>query len=154
MLFPLGIWDYIIGGIFIGLGVAFVFATTGLHATASSFFDTTWSYFSGLGHFHKPKYLASRDWRVVLALGLVVGALAFTLFFNDVEFFTTDVQLWRLAVGGALVGFGVRLSRGCTSGHGISGVASLSLTSIYAVVTFLGVGILTALLMEYLGVGV
>jgi len=50
------------------------------------------------------------------------------------------------------VGFGTRLSQGYTSGHGISGLVSLSTTSLYAVITFLGVGICTALLVQTLGV--
>lgn len=152
MLFPLGIWDYIIGGACVGLGVAFIFATTGFHATASSFFDTTWSYFSNLRHFRKPGYLVSRDWRLVLAVGLALGALVHTLLFEGGRAFITTVGWWRLLVGGFLVGLGVRMSRGCTSGHGISGIASLSKASILAVITFLTVGILTALLMDYLGV--
>lgn len=64
----------------------------------------------------------------------------------------TSVQWWRLALGGFLVGFGTRLSKGCTSGHGISGLASLSATSLYAVMTFLAVGIITAILVQALGV--
>ncbi len=55
-------------------------------------------------------------------------------------------------LGGFLVGFGTRLSQGYTSGHGISGLVSLSTTSLYAVITFLGVGISTALLVQTLGV--
>jgi hypothetical protein len=66
--------------------------------------------------------------------------------------FVTGVGLWRLALGGLLVGFGTRLSNGCTSGHGISGIASLSTTSLYAVITFLGFGIITAHLLELMGV--
>ena len=64
----------------------------------------------------------------------------------------SSVQWWRLALGGFLVGFGTRLSKGCTSGHGISGLGSLSTTSLYAVITFLVVGILTALIVQALGV--
>ena len=67
-------------------------------------------------------------------------------------FFTTSVEWWRLAIGGILVGFGTRLSKGCTSGHGISGLASLSSTSLVAVITFISVGILTALVVQRLGV--
>lgn len=50
------------------------------------------------------------------------------------------------------MGFGTRLSQGCTSGYGISGLASLSNASLYAVITFLAVGILTALAFETLSV--
>ncbi|MBO3803033.1 MAG: YeeE/YedE family protein, partial [Candidatus Brockarchaeota archaeon] len=60
--------------------------------------------------------------------------------------------IWRLALGGLLVGFGTRLSQGCTSGHGISGLASLSTTSLCAVIVFMGVAIVTANLVQILGV--
>jgi uncharacterized membrane protein YedE/YeeE len=67
-------------------------------------------------------------------------------------FFTTSVDWYRLAIGGFLVGLGTRLSKGCTSGHGISGIASLSTTSLIAVITFISVGILTALFIQSVGV--
>ncbi len=148
--FPLGIFSYLIGGIIIGLGVSFVFLTTGLHATASSFFSTTISYFSRRSYFQQKGYLNSRDWRLTLAAGLVIGAFIYTITFSS--FFTTSVQWWRLVISGFLVGFGTRLSKGCTSGHGISGIASLSTTSLYAVITFIIVGIITAIFVQALGV--
>ncbi|WP_455276151.1 YeeE/YedE family protein [[Eubacterium] cellulosolvens] len=148
--FPLGIFSYLIGGIIIGLGVSFVFLTTGLHATASSFFSTTISYFSRRSYFQQKRYLNSRDWRLTLAAGLVIGAFIYTITFSS--FFTTSVQWWRLVISGFLVGFGTRLSKGCTSGHGISGIASLSTTSLYAVITFIIVGIITAIFVQALGV--
>ena len=51
-----------------------------------------------------------------------------------------------LVTGGVLVGFGTRLSSGCTSGHGISGISRFSLRSIIATITFMIVGILTDLI--------
>ena len=51
-----------------------------------------------------------------------------------------------LAIAGLLVGAGTRISGGCTSGHGISGIGRLSLRSIVATVTFMIVGILTVLI--------
>ena len=93
-----------------------------------------------------------RDWRLVLCLGLISGAVLYTLTLAPSGMFVTGVGLWRLALGGLLVGFGTRLSNGCTSGHGISGIASLSTTSLYAVITFLGFGIITAHLLELMGV--
>lgn len=62
------------------------------------------------------------------------------------------MQLWRLALGGLLVGFGTRLSGGCTSGHGISGLGSLSLTSLSAVIVFMGIAIVTANVVQIIGV--
>jgi uncharacterized membrane protein YedE/YeeE len=89
---------------------------------------------------------------VVLAIGLIIGALIHTLTLSPTGFWTTSVQLWRLALGGLLVGFGTRLSGGCTSGHGISGLASRSKTSLYAVLVFMGVAIVTANIVQLLGI--
>lgn len=151
-MFPLGIVPYIVGGILIGVGVGHIYIATGLHATQSSFFSTTLSYFSKRPYFQQKQYLNSRGWRLTFAVGVILGALVYTLTLSPEGFFTTSVQWWRLALGGFLVGFGTRLSKGCTSGHGISGLGSLSTTSLYAVITFLVVGILTAMIVQALGV--
>ena len=151
-MFPLGIEPYLIGGIIIGIGVSIVYLTTGLHATQSSFFTTTLSWFSKRIHFQKEKNIKERNWRLVLASGLILGALIHTLTLSPTGFWTTSVQLWRLVLGGLLVGFGTRLSSGCTSGHGISGLASRSKTSLYAVLVFMGVAIVTANIVQLLGI--
>ena len=151
-MFPLGIFPYLIGGILIGIGVSYVYITTGLHATQSSFFSTTLSYFSQIPYFQQRAYRNSRGWRITFALGVIGGAFLYSLMLSPDGFFTTTVQWWRLLIGGFLVGFGTRLSQGCTSGHGISGLASLSSTSLYAVITFITVGIIVAILVQMLGV--
>jgi uncharacterized membrane protein YedE/YeeE len=151
-MFPLGIFPYLIGGILIGIGVSYVYLTTGLHATQSSFFSTTLSYFSQIPYFQQQAYRNSRNWRITFALGVIGGAFLYSLTLSPDGFFTTTIQWWRLLIGGFLVGFGTRLSQGCTSGHGISGLASLSSTSLYAVITFITVGIIVAILVQMLGV--
>jgi uncharacterized membrane protein YedE/YeeE len=151
-LFPLGIEHYLIGGVLVGIGVSLIYVLTGLHATQSSFFTTTLSWFSRSKHFQKERNLQERSWRLFLAIGLVTGALLHTLTLSPEGFWTTSVQLWRLALGGLLVGFGTRLSEGCTSGHGISGLASLSTTSLSAVIVFMGVAIVTANIVQLIGV--
>jgi len=152
MMFPLGIFPYIIGGVLIGIGVSHIYVSTGLHATQSSFFSTTLSFFTKRPYFQQKQYLESRSWRITFALAVTIGAFIYTILLSPEGFFRTSVQWWRLALGGTLVGFGTRLSRGCTSGHGISGLASLSTASLYAVATFLAVGIITAMLLQTLGV--
>jgi uncharacterized membrane protein YedE/YeeE len=151
-MFPLGIYSYVIGGLIIGVGVSFVYILTGLHSTQSSFYSTTISYFSRIPYFQRKTYLESREWRLYFAASVVLGALIYTLTLSPDGFWTTSIQWWRLLLGGFLVGFGTRLSSGCTSGHGISGVASLSATSVYAVITFIVIGIITAHAMMFLGV--
>jgi uncharacterized membrane protein YedE/YeeE len=151
-MFPLGIWPYIIGGLVIGLGVSFVYIMTGIHSTQSSLFSTTMSYFSKIPYFQRKTYLDSREWRLYFAAGVILGAVIYTLTVSPDGWWTTSVQLWRLVIGGVLVGFGTRLSSGCTSGHGISGIASLSTTSLFAVITFILFGIISAHIVTLLGV--
>lgn len=151
-MLPLGIYPYIIGGLIIGIGVSFIYILTGIHGTQSSFLRTTISYFSNIPYFQRKNHLDSRQWRLLFAAGVITGAFVYTITLSKEGFWSTKVQLWRLVIGGFLVGFGTRLSSGCTSGHGISGIASLSSTSLYAVITFIAVGIIVATLVQFTGV--
>ena len=76
------------------------------------------------------------------------GALAVGAVFELAEPSTFDagarVPLWAVAVAGACVGLGTRLSNGCTSGHGLCGMSRLSKRSIIATLTFFGVGVASA----------
>jgi uncharacterized membrane protein YedE/YeeE len=148
-LFPNGIGQYALGGILVGLGTAVIYLGTGIPAGASTFLESTLSYVSEKRRFQQ--YRASRDWRVVFTVGIVLGAGVYALAFQGGAW-TTDVQWWRLLGGGLLVGVGTRIGKGCTSGHGICGVGSVSRTSIVGVATFLIVAIGTAQLVAALGV--
>jgi len=64
---------------------------------------------------------------------------------------TTEVPGWQLLAGGFIAGFGARLSNGCTSGHGICGLASLQIPSLGAVIVFLCTAIATAQLVAHFG---
>ncbi len=151
-LFPTGVASYLYGGLLIGAGVALIYLTTGIVAGASGFFSSTLSWFSARPCFRLPRLLGDRTWRAVFSAGLVAGAIAFTMTVRGGELFVTAVQPWRLALGGFLVGLGTRLSRGCTSGHGICGLSSWSRASLLAVITFMGVAIAVALGVERAGV--
>ncbi|WP_254536950.1 YeeE/YedE family protein [Halomarina litorea] len=148
-LFPRGVLPYLLGGLFIGLGVAVIYVGTGISAGASTFLESTLSYASSVPRFQR--YRASRDWRVLFTLSIVAGAAMYSLAFGEFGW-TTDVQPWRLLAGGVLVGVGTRVGKGCTSGHGVCGVGSASRTSIVNVATFLAVAIGVAQLVAALGV--
>ena len=150
-MFPNGVTSYLTGGLIIGVAVSFVYILTGTHATQSSLFTSTLSYFSSRPFFQRQVYLDSRVWRLYFAGGVILGALIYTLTISPDGFWVTTLPLWKFGLGGFLVGFGTRLSRGCTSGHGISGLASLSITSLYAVITFIGVGIITVSALRMVG---
>ena len=151
-MFPLGLTPYVVGGIFIGIAVSMVYILTGTHATQSSFFTSTLSYFVKRPFFQRETYLLSREWRLYLAAGVILGAFVYTVTVSPDGFWVSSLPIWRFLLGGFLVGFGTRLSRGCTSGHGISGLASLSTTSLYAVITFIIVGIITVNILGVLGI--
>jgi len=151
-LFPLGLMPYIVGGVLIGIAVASVYIITGTHATQSTFFTSTLSYFVKRPFFQRRTYLDSREWRLYFAAGIILGALIYTVTVSAEGLWVSSVPLWRFIIGCFLVGFGTRLSSGCTSGHGISGLASLSATSLYAVITFILVGIITVNILGVFGI--
>ena len=148
-LFPNGVSRYAIGGLLVGLGVTVIYLGTGISAGASTFLESTLSYASDRSRFQQ--YVGSRDWRLVFTLGIVLGAAVYAVVYQGGAW-TTDVQPWRLLLGGVFVGIGTRVGKGCTSGHGVCGVGSASKTSIIGVLTFLAVAIVTAQLVTALGV--
>ena len=83
-------------------------------------------------------------------IGLVIGPILYTLFTNKEINITISNSLILLICAGLLVGIGARVSGGCTSGHGISGIGRFSLRSIIATITFMIVGILTVLIKNYI----
>ena len=151
-LFPLGWAHYLAGGLCIGAGVALLYLATGRLAGMSSVFSSSWSFVSPRAVFRQPRWLASRAWRLQLALGLVLGAALWWLVLGPADPLATAVPAWRLALGGLVAGFGARLAGGCTSGHGICGLGSLKLPSLLAVLTFMATGFLTAQGLAALGV--
>lgn len=151
--FPIGWQHYLSGGLFIGAGVALLYVATGRLAGMSSVFTSTWSFVSARPFFRQPRWLQSRAWRLQLALGLVLGAALWWALLGPDTWLSTQVPSWRLLLGGAIAGYGARLSGGCTSGHGICGMAALKLPSLLAVLTFMGTGFVTVALLAALGVG-
>ena len=143
-LFPSGWQHYLAGGLLIGAGVALLFVLTGLVGGMSTVFSSSWSWLVQRPFFQQPRFTESRSWRLVYALGLVLGAALWWQLVDGAQPQTTGVAAWQLFVGGLLVGFGARLANGCTSGHGICGLGSLQLPSLWAVLTFMGMAFLTA----------
>ncbi|MDB3893917.1 YeeE/YedE family protein [Candidatus Pelagibacter sp.] len=87
---------------------------------------------------------------ILFLLGLVIGPILYSLFTNNEINITISNSFILLIFAGLLVGIGTRISGGCTSGHGISGIGRFSLRSIVATITFMIVGILTVLIKNFL----
>ena len=81
--------------------------------------------------------------------GLVIGPIFYSLFTNNEIKITISNSLILLIIAGLVVGIGTRISGGCTSGHGISGIGRFSLRSIVATITFMIVGIVTVLIKNF-----
>jgi uncharacterized membrane protein YedE/YeeE len=76
-------------------------------------------------------------------VGLIIGPILYTFFTSNQISVTISSSYTLLIIAGLLVGLGTRISGGCTSGHGISGIGRFSLRSIIATITFMIVGIIT-----------
>lgn len=149
-LFPLGISHYIVGGAFVGLGIAIPFILTGLVAGVSTTFTSTWSYLCKGWFFQKENYISSRSWRIALLAGLMTGGFLYHVLVSGQWVVSTEVHAWRLFFGGMLIAIGARMSGGCTSGHAICGNAALEKVSFVATGVFLIVAIVVAHLVTLL----
>ena len=88
-------------------------------------------------------------WRAVFVVGLIAGAAAYRFAggpLQNLQFVPATVML---VIAGFLVGFGARLGGGCTSGHGICGLAQLSPRSIAAVAVFTVTAMITVYLIRH-----
>jgi len=89
-----------------------------------------------------------RSWRSLFLLGLILGALIMNRAGLGAQP-AIDAPWPLIALAGLLVGFGTRLGGGCTSGHGVCGLARLSLRSLVATGSFMGAGMATVFLMRH-----
>lgn len=86
-------------------------------------------------------------WRGAFVGGLLLGGVVAADLKPEAVTMTLDRSWWALALAGLLVGFGSRLGSGCTSGHGVCGMARASRRSIVATITFMTTGVATACLV-------
>lgn len=149
-LFPFGWQHYLLGGVLIGSGVALLYVFNGWVGGMSTVFSSSWSYVVKRPFFQQARLTDTRSWRLIYALGVVLGAVLWRVFLSDGSAQTTSVPVWQLLAGGFLVGYGARLGDGCTSGHGICGLGSLQLPSLGAVLTFMATAFVTANLMAWM----
>lgn len=89
-------------------------------------------------------------WRLAFVGGLLAGGAAAAQVDPGALAMTLDRSMAALAGAGLLVGFGSRMGSGCTSGHGVCGMARASRRSIVATATFMTTGALTVLAVSRL----
>jgi len=93
-------------------------------------------------------------WRAAFVAGLIAGAAAYRLGGGSLQNLEFVPATLGLVIAGFLVGFGARLGSGCTSGHGVCGLARLSPRSLAAVIVFTVSAMITVYLIRHVwGVG-
>lgn len=123
------------GGALIGLASALLLLTHGRVAGISGILGSL-----------LPPAAPGAGWRASFLGGmLVAGAVAAAVAPGQLAASPRSTGL--VVVAGLLVGFGTRMGSGCTSGHGVCGLARLSSRSLVAVVTFIATGVLTVFLV-------
>ena len=87
--------------------------------------------------------------RIAFIAGLIVATLVVRLTTGRLPPLTLDIGPIALIVAGLLVGFGAVWGNGCTSGHGVCGIASLSPRSMVATLVFMATAVATTFLVRY-----
>jgi uncharacterized membrane protein YedE/YeeE len=128
----------LVGGLLIGLAAALLLLLNGRLSGISGI----------VGGLLAPKS-SDAGWRVAFVAGLLVGALSYVLATGGAMLVSMQASVPVLVAAGLLVGFGTRLGSGCTSGHGVCGIARLSRRSIVATSVFFGVAIVTVFLTHH-----
>lgn len=90
------------------------------------------------------------SWRAMFIAGMMTAPILTMFYSGHLPEVTATVSDWTLVIAGLLVGFGARLSNGCTSGHGVCGLARRSKRSFVATMTFFGTGALTVWAVRHL----
>ncbi len=127
----------IIGGLLIGAAAVWLWVTLGRVAGISGIAAQALT---------RPRQSL---WPILFVVGLGVGGWLGQSVRQPESIPELDLDgIMLLALGGLMVGFGTRLGSGCTSGHGVCGIARLSRRSLAATVIFVGIGMLTATLVH------
>ena len=126
----------LIGGSIIGIAVSLLLLFNGKVLGVSGILGEL---------FNNP--LSKNYWRLFFVLGLLISPLIYSIFHPIPHIEITSNKL-LIIVGGLLVGFGSRLGSGCTSGHGVCGLARLSVRSFIATMTFIFFGFVTVFVIQ------
>ena len=127
----------LIGGLLIGVAASILLLINGKIAGISGI----------LGGLIKPQ---KRDiaWRLAFVVGLVMSPIIYSVF-QPLPIVTIDASNTTTIVAGLIVGLGTRYGSGCTSGHGVCGMARLSPRSMVATASFILAGAATVYLVRH-----
>ncbi len=96
-----------------------------------------------------PPFSSDWAWRAAFIAGAIAGPLLILGLSDHTIAYSSPVPTPWVVIGGLIVGVGVYFGSGCTSGHGVCGIARLSPRSLVATVTFLGTAMLTVFVVRH-----
>ena len=128
-----------LGGMLIGAGAVVLMAASGRIAGISGIF----------GGLLPPRPVADWAWRLAFVAGLAAGAFAAALMGGGDPTMSFTVGLPAIALAGLLVGLGTSVGSGCTSGHGVCGLARFSARALAAVAAFMVTGALVVFVVRH-----
>jgi uncharacterized protein len=127
-----------IGGVLIGLSATMLWFVNGRIAGVSGIVGGLWTAQAG-----------DIAWRIAFAIGLIAAPLVNGMARGELPHIMVPVPWPLIMIGGLLVGFGTRLGGGCTSGHGVCGLARLSRRSLVATGSFMATAIVTSFILRH-----
>jgi uncharacterized protein len=128
-----------IGGVLIGLSATILWLANGRIAGISGILGGLWT--AGAGDI---------AWRIAFLVGLITSPLLYGLAGGVLPKITIPAPSVVIIAAGLLVGFGTRLGGGCTSGHGVCGLARLSRRSLVATGSVMATAIGTSFVLRHL----
>ena len=127
-----------LGGVVLGVGSSLLFLCNGRICGISGIVSGLWGPDKG-----------ERSWRFAFIAGLLTGGFGLAFVRRDWVALASEQTMATAIVAGVLVGIGTRMSHGCTSGHGLCGIARLSPRSVVATLVFTAVGAATVFVMRH-----
>ena len=128
-----------IGGLLIGLSATLLWFANGRIAGISGIVGSLWT----------PR-IGDVAWRIGFLIALIAAPALYWMSGGELPHITVSVPWPLVMMAGLLVGFGARLGGGCTSGHGVCGIARLSPRSIVATGLFMATAIVTSFVLRHL----
>lgn len=120
-------WQSLGGGALIGVSSVLLMATLGRIMGATGI----------LAGLFSPSSQSDWAWRAMVLAGMASGPLLIRFLTGEMPAIQVPISTTMLVIGGVIVGIGVTFGSGCTSGHGVCGMARLSPRSIAATATFM-----------------
>jgi uncharacterized protein len=130
----------VLGGTLIGTAAVLLMALHGRIAGVTGI----------LGGLLPPGRAGDCPWRVAFLAGMIGSPLLYAALSHSTIPYQSDASFTTLFIGGAIVGIGVTYGAGCTSGHGVCGLARVSPRSVAAVATFMATAALTVFIIRHL----